>query len=686
MARKHASSSVDVVAATSHFSAVYGSLHTGLEAGERVACPDEDSLPETRIFSEESIRRAVRELATGKAPGESRVASELVKFGGEYVDVALLGLFQACFAQGVVPEAWKKAMLVPIPKRDLAQSDPANFRPISLTEIPRKAFERVLQRHLEGSMRPLSISQGGFRRNRGCYDMVASLVEIKRQSRIAKRPLFVSYLDIKAAYDTVDRSILWRRCLDYGLQPADVRILAALFDDNTSSVTMGGRKGSPFALNRGLLQGSVLSPLLYSIFLDPLLNHLNAIARVRPSEVPAAVLAYADDLALVSDDRQHMQALLDQCTEFAARNNFSFNGKKCEVQIPRHDDLNTFRVDGQLLKRCDTFKYLGIPIGERGIDIQALAEANAKNAMSAACEFRGLGLNAGGFDIKTASRIIKMFLRSKMEYGLAIANTSKTVVERHFTKALAAVIRIASSSEKRPLNQEALRWVYDIESMEVRHAVLQWRWLRDAASKPGSFLVHHANLMARHSEAFPKASCLTQSAQYEEALIDLDAMFNLRCDVMGIPSSSQGRWLEHRMIRKAVSKDWRNAKKEISAAAVTARYPALGAGFRKLSIFIHPLFPLFAVKKLLFLALGMWPPSPKTCLACGHPQAMMAHFDRHAQSEEKAAQLFSDLNAASEICLSNDIKYDQSSQETVIEKVDSLLRLMSAWGAMWRND
>lgn len=85
------------------------------------------------------------------------------------------------------------------------------------------------------------------------------------------------FLDIRAAYDSVDRKILWRKCRDRGLpDPVLLDLLRALFDNNEAFVAIAGRTSDRFRLLAGVLQGSILSPLLYSTFIDDLPDMLNS--------------------------------------------------------------------------------------------------------------------------------------------------------------------------------------------------------------------------------------------------------------------------------------------------------------------------------------------------------------------------------------------------------------------------
>ena len=146
----------------------------------------------------------------------------------------------------------------------------SNYRPISLTEVSFKLNEGIVLPHLIQVLEPLSVEQGGFRGKRGTLEQIAVLQEWIVQARFAKTQRLMAFLDIKAAYDSVDRSMLWDKCTDRGLSTDMVRILQGLFDDNYAFAAMAGRRYAPFHLEA--LKGSLLTPLLYSVFIDNLVS------------------------------------------------------------------------------------------------------------------------------------------------------------------------------------------------------------------------------------------------------------------------------------------------------------------------------------------------------------------------------------------------------------------------------
>lgn len=161
-------------------------------------------------FTHDQIQRAIQILPTNKAPGIDHIKSEMLKPITHTLTPILLALFTLCWRNAQVPSYWRVAQVVPIHKTG-SPDDPANFRPISLTSVFRKLLERCLLPDLTIMAPPLDIVQGGFRTQRSALDQARCLHEISllHRKQHGSPPVLV-FLDIKSAYDMVDRRIIWQ--------------------------------------------------------------------------------------------------------------------------------------------------------------------------------------------------------------------------------------------------------------------------------------------------------------------------------------------------------------------------------------------------------------------------------------------------------------------------------------------
>ena len=122
--------------------------------------------------TKEEVMEALGKLKGGKAGGKSGILPEMVRgCGGEIVDY-IMDMFHTVWMEQTVPQEWRDALLVPLPKKgDLTQCD--NWRGVSLLNVVAKVFSKVIQVRLQRvAEEMLPDSQCGFRAGRGCADMI----------------------------------------------------------------------------------------------------------------------------------------------------------------------------------------------------------------------------------------------------------------------------------------------------------------------------------------------------------------------------------------------------------------------------------------------------------------------------------------------------------------------------------
>jgi len=180
----------------------------------------------TTAFPTSLVREKILSSPTGKAPGLTGIRAELLRPVADSVAPLLGSMFCIYMSLSFVPSSWKRALLCPVPKKgDLSRI--SNYRPISLLEVTRKIFELCILNQLQESI-PLSREQGGFRPGRSTIDQVACLDRIIKFSTSQRKQSHIAFLDIKAAYDSVPRGELWRRCEQAGLNYLLLDIIRAL--------------------------------------------------------------------------------------------------------------------------------------------------------------------------------------------------------------------------------------------------------------------------------------------------------------------------------------------------------------------------------------------------------------------------------------------------------------------------
>ena len=189
---------------------------------------------------------------------------------GEPIVKWLTRLSHSIWQSEEVPKDWRKQLVIPLHKKG-AYDDCDNFRGIALLSVPGKVFCRVIQCRLkEKANQMLRENQCGFRKGRGCADQLFSLRMLMEQAREFHKPLFLCFVDLKKAYDSVNRDALWSVLQErYRLPPKLVHILKALHQETQGAVRAYGRVSEEFLIRNGVQQGDVLAPTLFNLFLMP---------------------------------------------------------------------------------------------------------------------------------------------------------------------------------------------------------------------------------------------------------------------------------------------------------------------------------------------------------------------------------------------------------------------------------
>ena len=159
------------------------------------------------------------------------------------------------------------------------KSDPGNYRPIALLVQFLKIYEAVIFARIssfcEGrcscgcSVSPrFHPDTGGFRPGRSTLENILSLQEIVWDSRHNKRraELYVCFLDISKAFDSVNRNALYSRLWSIGIRGKMWRVVRRLLEGFEGRVRVGGVCTDEFDIARGVIQGSRLGPLLFNFF------------------------------------------------------------------------------------------------------------------------------------------------------------------------------------------------------------------------------------------------------------------------------------------------------------------------------------------------------------------------------------------------------------------------------------
>ena len=281
------------------------------------------SIPETK-----DIEKALGKLKNGKAAGKSNILPEMLKVGKRKEDFVgmLTDLVSTVWKERRVPQEWVDAIIIPIPKKGNLQSCD-NWRGIALLDVVGNVVARMVQSRLQVlAEKELPESKCGYRRGRGCIDMLFMDRQLAEKAIEHQTKQFLIFVDLCKAYDSVPRTALWAALGKLGVPDVLVDVVRSFHTNMMARVRVDGELLEEIGVNNGLRQGCTIAPTLFNLYacvvaerwLEKVQNEEDVGTRVlyrldqqlfrknarNACEVVANKGEFADDVVLLASTRQ----------------------------------------------------------------------------------------------------------------------------------------------------------------------------------------------------------------------------------------------------------------------------------------------------------------------------------------------------------------------------------------------
>jgi len=282
------------------------------------------------FFTSELLDKAISQIKIKACYGFDRIPLWSIKEGYPIIKSSMLTLLKKVYKTRSIPEHWKVSRVIPIFKKG-KRNEVANYRPISNLSSMAKVFERMLLLHIEEIAEKTGKDftgkeQHGFKKK---SSTITAMLQI--QAKISEMlennlQVAVASIDLSAAFDLVDHNLLYMRLARAGLPGDVIDLIKVWLTDRTGYVECGSEVSEFFKITYGTVQGSVLGPVLFSIYIAPMLEKFDA-------------TAYADDSYLIrgenniTDLKESIQKSLKELYEWFKRSGMSVNLSKTELMI-----------------------------------------------------------------------------------------------------------------------------------------------------------------------------------------------------------------------------------------------------------------------------------------------------------------------------------------------------------------
>jgi len=315
-------------------------------------------------ISVEGVQQLLSNIIPHKSSGPDQIPGRLLKLMAHEFAPSLSVIYQASLEQGVLPQDWRNALIVPIFKKG-CRLQLSNYRPISLTCIVCKILEHIIStnmyQHLEDN-HIICRQQHGFHKRRSCETQLISTIHDFATTLNNSGQTHAILLDLSKAFDTVPHKKLCHKLSSYGIRGQLLNWISAFLTGRCQRVVLNGEISQPCLVTSGVPQGSVLGPLLFLCYINDI-----------PKVVKSNIKLYADDALLYrninsEEDIRILQEDLNALVLWAKKWQMNFNPSKCECMIISNKlnlpNLN-YCIDNIVIKQVEHAKYLGVTIDSK---------------------------------------------------------------------------------------------------------------------------------------------------------------------------------------------------------------------------------------------------------------------------------------------------------------------------------
>lgn len=355
-------------------------------------------------------------------PGEDDISYCMLRNLSDRCKRVLLKLYNKVWEEGNLPEQWKEAIVVPICKPGKDPSVAESYRPIALTSHVGKVMEKMINDRLIYFLERnalLKSHQYGFRRGRSTTDPSLILENEIRKAQVNKECVVAVFFDVEKAYDMMWREGLVIRLHQMGIRGKMLRWVKNFLSGRCISVRVGKEFSSKYVVENGTPQGSIVSPVLFSIMINEIFCNV---------ESSVGVSLFADDGIMWKRGRnvkyivKKLQQAIDKVEAWSLKWGFRFSENKTKFMFFTKkkvgNDIN-LTLYGRNLERVNEFKYLGLLFDSRltwKSHINKVVE-KCKKVLNVMRCLRGRDWGASRSCLKT---VYVALIRSVLDFGCVV--------------------------------------------------------------------------------------------------------------------------------------------------------------------------------------------------------------------------------------------------------------------------
>lgn len=371
-------------------------------------------------ITKEEVQYALKNAKNGKAVGPDEIHVETLKLLGIAGIELITKMFNLIYESGIIPSDWLKSTFVVLPKKHRATKC-NEYRTISLMSHVLKLFIRIIHQRIYRKIEEkISNTQFGFRCGLGTREALFATQVLVQRCRDMNQDVFLCAIDFEKAFDKVRHGKMLQLLKKSGIDDKDIRVIANLYWGQTACVRVGNQLSEEIEIKRGVRQGCVLSPMLFNLYSEEILNEVldDTKEGIILNGVLMNNIRYADDTLLLTGSIEHLQALLNRIEAACSRFGLNMNTKKTKFMIiskkQYNRDLNITTNNGNI-ERVSRLVYLGTNINEEW-NLSTEIKSRIAKARTTFMKLRNI-LSSHNLSLDLRVRMIRCYIFPVLLYG-----------------------------------------------------------------------------------------------------------------------------------------------------------------------------------------------------------------------------------------------------------------------------
>ena len=419
--------------------------------------PD-NNVVDTFHINSTDIKEAISLLKLNKSPDPFGIVAEHIKFTkNDKLSTWLAETYNLMFRDSTTAKCLSISTILPhVKSYKKSLKSPNNYRGISIIPILTKLLEYLILIKCP-TITESHPAQYGFKQNSSTLHAEFIISETIKYYNKKQSSVYVCSLDAEKAFDSCAWNILLEKLYyEKNIPLPVVKIIESLYRNGTNQVRYQNNTSYKFNTSQGVRQGSILSPHLYNIYMEELLKEIevNCDTGTTLYGYYSGIVAYADDIILLSPTLNGLQKMINKCTEYNESVAIRLNCEKTEFIVSGTEITNTYiSMDGYRIKPQNRLKHLGFIWNVRS-NKSHLATLNDENIQERINKFWTViyTLIKGGIRFchpHTIGHLFKTLAIPTLSYGLELCDLTDSQLRKLDTegrKALKHLLNISKHS------------------------------------------------------------------------------------------------------------------------------------------------------------------------------------------------------------------------------------------------